>query len=167
MSFERGIAWALGVGATVFVLLLGGLFSGALTDDPPAVNPYASGDSGDEGDVFDTDAYDTGDDGSDDAAATTAAPESTEAPAADDSPLEILIEGFAFSGASTASVGQTVIVTNQDGASHTWTDSGGAFDSGTLSGGGGTFEFTFDTAGTFDFFCAIHPTMTGTITVQG
>lgn len=160
MSFERGIAWALGSGATVFVLLLGGAFSGALTDDPPAVNPYATGDSGGEGDVFETDAYDTGDEGSDDATATTDASATTGAPA------EITIEGFAFSEGATASVGQAVIVTNRDGASHTWTDANGSFDSGTLSGNGGTFEFAFESAGTFNFFCAIHPTMTGTITVD-
>jgi plastocyanin len=40
------------------------------------------------------------------------------------------------------------------------------FDSGTLAQGE-TFEFTFEEAGEFDFFCSVHPDMTGTITVEG
>ena len=40
----------------------------------------------------------------------------------------------------------------------------GAFDSGTL-GGGDVFSQTFGDSGTFDYFCAIHPSMTGTVTV--
>ncbi|MDX1448034.1 MAG: cupredoxin domain-containing protein [Acidimicrobiia bacterium] len=73
---------------------------------------------------------------------------------------------FAFSGDSSGSVGDTVTVTNNDSAAHTWTAVGGAFHSGTL-GAGETFTFTFDTPGTFDYVCQIHPSMTGRITVSG
>lgn len=79
---------------------------------------------------------------------------------------EITIEDFAFSGAETVSVGDTVEVTNNDSVGHTWTADGGEFDSGTLSSGD-TFEHTFDEAGEFDYFCSIHPNMTGSITVEG
>ena len=40
--YNRVIAVTLGLGATVFVLLLAGVGSAFLTDDPPAVSPYAS-----------------------------------------------------------------------------------------------------------------------------
>ena len=48
---------------------------------------------------------------------------------------------------------------------HTTTATGGEWDSGTL-GGGDRFSFTFTTAGSFDYVCAIHPRMTGTISVE-
>jgi plastocyanin len=31
---------------------------------------------------------------------------------------------------------------------------------------GGIFEYTFDTAGTTDYFCIVHPWMIGSITVE-
>jgi plastocyanin len=47
---------------------------------------------------------------------------------------------------------------------------GAIFDSGIanidkLKDNGGTFSFKFDTAGTYAYFCQVHPSMTGTITV--
>lgn len=82
------------------------------------------------------------------------------------SEASITISGFAFSGAETVSVDDTITVTNEDAAGHTWTAVDGEFDSGTLAEGE-TFEFTFDEAGEFEYFCSIHPTMTGSITVEG
>jgi plastocyanin len=79
---------------------------------------------------------------------------------------EITIAEFAFSGPESVSVGDTVEVTNNDSTGHTWTADGGEFDSGTLNPGD-TFDITFDEAGEFDYFCSIHPNMTGTITVEG
>lgn len=57
-----------------------------------------------------------------------------------------------------------VLWINQDAVPHTVTASDGAFDSGTLDEGG-PFAQTFDEAGTFDYVCAIHPTMSGVVTV--
>lgn len=72
----------------------------------------------------------------------------------------------------TISVGGTVTWTNDDTAVHTVT-------SGTLEGGGPdgifdssiimtgkTFEHTFDEAGTFDYFCTVHPWMPGQVVVE-
>jgi LPXTG-motif cell wall-anchored protein len=72
---------------------------------------------------------------------------------------------FAFSPSSvTISVGETVTWTNNGDNTHTTTDSG-VWDSGNLTPGQ-SFSHTFDTAGTFNYLCTIHPTlMTGTITV--
>jgi len=78
----------------------------------------------------------------------------------------ITIADFAFTGATSVAVGETVTVTNEDTVGHTWTAVDGEFDSGTLAEGA-TFEHTFDEAGAFDFFCSVHPDMTGTITVGG
>jgi plastocyanin len=72
--------------------------------------------------------------------------------------------------ALTIAVGTTVQWTNQDRTTHTVTlgsngvgDEGG-FESGNL-GGGGTFEFTFDTTGSFAYTCRIHPSMNAIIEV--
>lgn len=76
------------------------------------------------------------------------------------------IQGMSFSPASlTISVGDTVTFTNRDGAPHTATAVDGSFTTATLRKGKSE-TITFDTAGSFDFFCKIHPGMKGNITVQ-
>jgi plastocyanin len=94
-------------------------------------------------------------------------PSPTSAPAEDASAdAAITIADFAFAGASSVAVGDTVTVTNNDTVGHTWTAQDGEFDSGTIAGGD-SFEFTFETPGEFDYFCSIHPQMTGSIAVEG
>jgi plastocyanin len=77
------------------------------------------------------------------------------------------IVGFELEDLSVT-VGQTVRWTNQDAAPHTATSGtgspSGVFDSGTLSQGG-SYEYTFSQAGSFPYYCKIHPDMTGTVTV--
>lgn len=63
-------------------------------------------------------------------------------------------------------VGSTVTWTNNDTAQHTATSTDGVWDSGILDQGG-SFSFTFDTVGTFDYICSLHPNMTGQIVVTG
>jgi len=65
----------------------------------------------------------------------------------------------------TVDVGTEVVWTNTDGASHTSTADGGAWDSGSL-GQDESFSFTPSEAGTFAYFCAIHPSMTGELIVE-
>jgi plastocyanin len=115
----------------------------------------------------------SGDDDGDGATADVAPVESTApaAPADDDATVPggdgvITISGFAFSGVTEVAVGTTVVVTNDDSASHTWTSTDGSFDSGAIAPGE-SFEFTFTEPGTFEYVCNFHPTMTGTITVTG
>lgn len=50
------------------------------------------------------------------------------------------------------------------GTAGTPDDQGDAFDHA-LDGGGDSVTITFDEAGSVDYFCRLHPTMTGTITV--
>ena len=72
---------------------------------------------------------------------------------------------------ATVAVGATVTWSNDDTAAHTVTSGNvnagptGVFDSG-LFMSGTTFEFTFNEAGTFDYFCMVHPWMTGIIHVE-
>ncbi len=81
---------------------------------------------------------------------------------------EVVLENISFQPDElTVSVGTAVTWTNQDGISHTTTSDDAVWDSGVLAGGG-TFSFTFDEPGTFEYFCSIHPAqMRATITVEG
>jgi len=79
----------------------------------------------------------------------------------------VSIVDFAFQpGSVEVAAGGTVTWTNTGQATHTVTADDGTFDSGQLAPGS-SFSQTFDTAGTFTYHCAIHPQMTGTITVTG
>ena len=81
---------------------------------------------------------------------------------------KVTIQGFAFSPASiTVNVGDTVTWENKDSVGHTitGTGTGTGWDSGVL-GSGKTYSRKFDTAGTYNYHCAIHPSMTGTVTVK-
>lgn len=66
-------------------------------------------------------------------------------------------------------VGTKVTWTNGDTASHTVTSgkdttSDGTFDS-SLIPAGKSFSYTFSKAGKYDYFCMVHPWMTGKVTV--
>jgi plastocyanin len=67
-------------------------------------------------------------------------------------------------------VGTTVVWTNKDSASHTITSGNpsegpsGTFDSGLIKANN-TFQYKFSSAGTTEYFCTLHPWMTGKITV--
>ena len=71
----------------------------------------------------------------------------------------------------TVKTGTTVSWTNSDSASHTVTSGepsdttpGTLFDSGLIKPGK-TFQHTFDKAGEVEYFCSVHPWMTGKVTV--
>jgi amicyanin len=87
------------------------------------------------------------------------------APATPAGPNEVNIGNFAFAPATlTVKAGTTVTWTNKDEDPHTVVDNAGAFRSQAL-GSGGTYSFTFPTAGTFDYICSVHPFMHGTVVV--
>jgi plastocyanin len=64
---------------------------------------------------------------------------------------------------TTVAAGGTVTFRNEDGDEHTANGAGG-IDSGTLASGA-TYEKRFTEAGTYDFLCAFHSDMRGTIEV--
>ena len=66
----------------------------------------------------------------------------------------------------TVAAGTTVTWANAGATIHTTTSNGDIWDSGVLESGQ-TFNFTFTEAGSFAYFCAIHPSMKATITVTG
>lgn len=72
---------------------------------------------------------------------------------------------------TTVGVGGTVTWTNDDTAAHTVTSGtptdgpDGMFDSSIIMSGA-TFEYTFEEAGQYDYFCIVHPWMTGKVSVE-
>ena len=71
----------------------------------------------------------------------------------------------------TVAIGNTVSWVNDDEQVHTVTSGtptggpDGLFDSGMISSGG-SFHQTFDTVGTFDYYCIVHPWMQGTVIAE-
>jgi LPXTG-motif cell wall-anchored protein len=75
----------------------------------------------------------------------------------------VSIKDFSFAPKSISiNVGDTVSWTNTGKQPHTATGSG--FDTGTLKQGESA-SHTFNTAGTFNYICTIHPFMKGTVVV--
>ena len=73
------------------------------------------------------------------------------------------IQNNAFNPSSLqVPAGSTVKWVNLDSVQHE--PKGNVFDSGPLNQNG-VFEHTFNQAGTYNYACAIHPSMQGTITV--
>ena len=62
-------------------------------------------------------------------------------------------------------VGATVTWMNTDSVAHTSTSNASGWNSGTLAPGA-QFSFAFQTAGTFQYHCAIHPGMIGRVLVH-
>lgn len=62
-------------------------------------------------------------------------------------------------------VGGSVTWTNNDNTTHTSSADGGAWNSGNI-GPGASFTRTFPSAGSYNYHCAIHPGMIGTVVVQ-
>jgi len=108
--------------------------------------------------------------GSDDptVTSTSTAPDATTTSAGEPSSGEALItiEDFRFGGVTEVAAGAPLTVMNNDNVTHTWTSDEGAFNSSGISPGD-FFEIVISEPGTYSFFCSIHPTMTGTITVTG
>jgi amicyanin len=80
--------------------------------------------------------------------------------------VAVKIDNFKFGPEDlTVAVGTTVTWTNRDDIPHTVVSTTGAFKSKVLDTDE-TFSFTFTKAGTYDYFCSVHPKMTGKVIVQ-
>jgi plastocyanin len=80
--------------------------------------------------------------------------------------VTIKIDNFTFTPQRvTVKAGTTITWTNQDDIPHAVASSTKAFRSKTLDTDD-KFSFTFKTAGLYEYFCSLHPHMTGTIVVE-
>ena len=80
--------------------------------------------------------------------------------------VEVKIDNFSFGPTTlTVAAGATVTWTNRDDIPHTVVSTDGVFKS-TVLDTDEKFSYTFAKAGTYPYFCSVHPKMTGTIVVQ-
>ena len=79
---------------------------------------------------------------------------------------EVKIDNFAFAPQRiVVQAGTTVTWTNADDAPHTVVSTTKLFKSSALDTED-KFSFTFATPGTYEYFCSLHPHMTGTVVVE-
>jgi plastocyanin len=96
----------------------------------------------------------TADDGGDDDGASTTAD-------------TVTASDFAFDPSElTVGAGAEITFANEDGANHTLTADDDSFDTGTVAGGNDASVTAPNAAGEYPFHCDIHPSMTGTLTVE-
>jgi plastocyanin len=80
--------------------------------------------------------------------------------------VAVAIDNFQFGIVSLeVAAGTTVTWTNHDDVPHTVASSTKVFKSPALDTGE-TFSYTFKVAGTFEYYCSLHPRMTGKIVVK-
>jgi plastocyanin len=79
---------------------------------------------------------------------------------------EIKIDNFSFGPQTvTVPVGATVTWINHDDIPHTSASTEGLFKSKAMDTED-KFSYTFTKAGTYSYYCTIHPKMTGTVLVK-
>ena len=79
---------------------------------------------------------------------------------------EVKIDNFSFGPETlTVAVGTTVTWTNRDDIPHTVVSTDGVFKS-KVRDTDEKFSYTFSRAGTYPYYCSVHPKMTGKIVVQ-
>lgn len=79
----------------------------------------------------------------------------------------VSISGLAFSNPTlTVKIGTAVTWTNNDTTTHTVTSTTGSELGSSPLAPGGTYSHTFTAAGTYNYHCTFHPTMTGTVIVE-
>jgi plastocyanin len=82
-------------------------------------------------------------------------------------PNAVTIDNFTFAPKElTVPVGTTVKWTNRDDIPHTVVEAGSRIFRSKALDTDDTFSYTFGSAGTFTYFCSLHPQMTGKIIVK-
>ncbi|MCT9140945.1 cupredoxin domain-containing protein [Streptomyces violarus] len=139
---NRGLLVA-GLGAALAAVLSLGLLS-AVSGSTPAGSEQATGA----------------------AQAPVAAAEAQPAAAKADHQVDIMGNKFGDGKQLVVEVGQTVQWTNHDSVPHTVTTTKAPvkFDSGTLEQGD-SWSYTFKKAGTYEYYCAVHPDMVASVKV--
>ena len=86
--------------------------------------------------------------------------------AAQSTAVAVVIDNFVFGPERlTVKAGTTVTWINEDDVPHTIVSSSKVFKSKALDTAD-KFSFTFTTPGTYDYFCSVHPHMTGAVVVE-
>ena len=80
--------------------------------------------------------------------------------------VSITIENFDFGQPRTVAAGADVLVSNADAEAHTMTARNGAFDTGSVDEGTSVTFKAPSVPGTYEFYCDIHPSMTGQLVVD-
>jgi plastocyanin len=113
-------------------------------------------------------------DGEGGASATTAAPETTAAPTTTaaggggEDEIQLTASGFAWDKTSLEMTAQREVkveVTNDDSAQHSFTFEAASVDQTVPGGEDASVTFTAPAAGSYEFRCKFHGSMTGTVTV--
>lgn len=87
-------------------------------------------------------------------------------PPATQATVQVVIDNFTYDPPEvTIPAGATVTWVNRDDVPHTVTANDRAFNSGALDTDG-QYAHSFATPGTYPYFCAVHPHMTGTVIVK-
>jgi plastocyanin len=95
-----------------------------------------------------------------------AQPAAAPAAAAPAAAMEVKIDNFKFGPeALTIAAGTMVTWTNRDDIPHTVVSTDGVFKSKVLDTDE-KFSYTFSKPGTYEYFCSVHPKMTGKVIVQ-
>jgi plastocyanin len=82
-------------------------------------------------------------------------------------PAAVSIDNFTFNPATlTVKAGTKVTWTNRDDIPHGIASANNAFARSQALDTDDSFTFTFTTPGTYQYFCYIHPHMTGSIVVE-
>ena len=95
----------------------------------------------------------------------------TNAPGSSTPGCEETADGCFIPSPVTIDIGETVTWENNDTAAHTATGGSaadgpsGVFDSSLIMAGS-SFSHTFDSVGTYDYFCMVHPWMAGAVIVE-
>ena len=80
---------------------------------------------------------------------------------------EVVIDSFSFSPkTAVVPIGATVTWTNHDNVPHVITSDKDQFNKSPVLKTGQSFSNAFATAGTYSYFCSIHPPMRGKIIVK-
>jgi len=133
-------------------------------ETPPPASDTGVVSSGPATDSADSNAPTTGSEATDTAPSTS----SSDSSAATTAPQtwQVKIKDFKFTPQDlTIKAGDTVTWTNEDGVAHTATADDRSFDSDRLTQGA-SYSFTFTTAGAFEYFCDIHPSMRASVKVE-
>ena len=81
-------------------------------------------------------------------------------------PNEVIVENFSFQpGTIEVKAGTTVTWVNRDDVPHTVYENNKTFKSAALDTDA-KFSYKFNSAGTYSYFCSLHPRMTGQVIVK-